>query len=90
VRAIEPGNVAAASEAGAGARACGGASLMTFYCAGRYLHLGDEAASAELDAMATAAAPLPVFGALCLGEIGSGPGLYPVFQNATITAVPWH
>lgn len=89
VRAVEPGNTAAATAAGAGARTAGGSSLLAFYCAGRYLHLGEDAATAELGAMAAAAAPLPVFGALCLGEIGSGPGLYPVFQNATITAVPW-
>jgi len=66
----------------------GASMLMTFYCAGRRMHLGD-AAKDELLALHHKIAPVKVVGALSLGEIGgSKQDTYPHFHNATITAVP--
>lgn len=63
--------------------------LLTFYCAGRRLHLGDDAARelAELNAQTGVAS---MAGALSLGEIGSTHGWgYPMFHNATLVCTPW-
>ena len=89
VRAVEPGNPRTAAEVGAAASSDAAGSLLTFYCAGRYMHLDQGAATKELEVLRNEVAPLPVVGALCLGEIGSGHQQYPVFHNATITALPW-
>jgi hypothetical protein len=66
-----------------------GRGLLSFYCAGRRMHLGDEAARelAELNAR-TAVANMA--GALSLGEIGSAHAWgYPMFHNATLVCTPW-
>jgi hypothetical protein len=63
--------------------------LLTFYCAGRRLHLGSDAARelAELNAQTGIAS---MAGALTLGEIGSTHGWgYPMFHNATLVCTPW-
>jgi hypothetical protein len=60
-----------------------GAPLLTFYCAGRRLHLGD-AAAAEVRALGGATGEALV-GALSLGEIGSFEGSsYPYFHNGAV------
>ena len=89
VRAVMPGNLAAAREVGASVRAVSASGALAFYCAGRWLHLDEAAATAELAALAGELVPAPLVGALCLGEISSGYGQYPAFHNATITALPW-
>lgn len=89
VRAVAPGSLETAREVGAGARSGAAAGVLAFYCAGRLMHLDEEAATAELSVLAGEVAPAPLVGALCLGEIGSGRQQYPAFHNATITALPW-
>jgi len=59
--------------------------ILTFYCAGRRLHLGVEAAEAETHALSQRSDGRELFGALSLGEIGSSQrGGYPLFHNATL------
>ncbi|MGE3957790.1 MAG: FIST signal transduction protein [Vicinamibacterales bacterium] len=89
VRAVSPGELTAAIEVGRGAGAHGADSVLLFYCAGRFLHLGEEAAGLELDAIRQSVEPAPVYGALCLGEIGALKHQYPAFHNCTLTALPW-
>ncbi len=63
--------------------------LLTFYCAGRRMHLG-AAAEQELSALRDATAVSGMGGALSLGEIGSTVRKgYPMFHNATVVSVPW-
>ncbi len=65
------------------------AQLLTFYCAGRRMHLGADAEQelAELNATTAAGA---MAGALTLGEIGSTARRgYPLFHNATLVCTPW-
>lgn len=90
VRAIPPGSLETAREIGAWARPYATANgVLAFYCAGRLMHLGTEAGSSELAALAEELAPAPLFGALSLGEIGSGQRHYPAYHNAMIVALPW-
>lgn len=64
-------------------------SLLTFYCAGRRMHLGD-AAEQELAALADLTNVANMAGALSLGEIGSTHAWgYPLFHNATLVCTPW-
>jgi len=67
-----------------------GDELLLFYCAGRRLHLGLEAASSELVEFGRRTGAAQVAGALSLGEIG-GSSLhgYPLFHNATLVAARW-
>jgi len=61
--------------------------LLLFYCAGRRLHLGLDAASAELVEFGRRSAAARVAGALSLGEIGgSTQNGYPLFHNAALVA----
>ncbi len=63
--------------------------LLTFYCAGRRMHLGDTAEQ-ELDALHAVARSATMAGALSLGEIGSTSRWgYPMFHNATLVCMPW-
>lgn len=58
--------------------------VLTFYCAGRRLHLG-EGAEMELKALQHSMPDKRFIGALSLGEIGSSrEGGYPLFHNATL------
>ena len=67
-----------------------GQELLLFYCAGRRLHLGIEAAESELRAFAQRTQAAQVAGALSLGEIGgSAQWGYPLFHNATLVASRW-
>lgn len=69
--------------------ACGERDLLTFYCAGRRLHLAD-AAQPELHDLLRQSGCRRVVGALSLGEIGSLRSAgYPVFHNATLVCRPW-
>lgn len=63
--------------------------LLSFYCAGRRLHLGDDALK-ELHSLSTSMGAANVVGALSLGEIGSLSNWgYPLFHNATLVCRPW-
>ena len=53
------------------------------------MHLGTEAGVTELAALADELTPTPLFGALSLGEIGSGRRHYPALHNAMVVALPW-
>ena len=66
---------------------CAGAPLLTFYCAGRRLHFGDEARRElrELQAHSGASA---IVGALSLGEIGTDNDIgFPEFHNAALVCL---
>jgi hypothetical protein len=67
-----------------------GEDVLLFYCAGRRLHMGLDAATAELGEFAQRTGAAQVAGALSLGEIG-GSTLwgYPLFHNATLVAALW-
>jgi len=65
------------------------ADLLTFYCAGRRMHLGDAAAG-ELAQLARGSGAAQMAGALSLGEIGSTHSWgYPMFHNAALVCTPW-
>jgi len=65
-----------------------GDHLLSFYCAGRRMHLG-EAAEGELAELLTATGASGLGGALSLGEIGSTTRQgYPMFHNATLVCAP--
>jgi hypothetical protein len=67
-----------------------GSELLLFYCAGRRMHLGLEAATGELRHFNLLTRATPVAGALSLGEIGSSLQWgYPLFHNATLVASRW-
>jgi hypothetical protein len=67
-----------------------GSELLLFYCAGRRMHLGLEAATGELHQFNRLTLATPVGGALSLGEIGSSLQWgYPLFHNATLVAARW-
>lgn len=64
--------------------------LLMFYCAGRRLHLGIEAATVELQMLQQKSTAGQVAGALSLGEIGSNTQwAYPLFHNASLVATLW-
>lgn len=64
-------------------------TMLTFYCAGRRMHLGDDALK-ELSLFNTKLKNKKVVGALSLGEIsGSKQGGYPLFHNAALVNIPW-
>lgn len=66
-----------------------GRSILTFYCAGRRMHLG-EGSLQELTELAKQTGVAHLAGALSLGEIGStGEGDYPMFHNAALICTPW-
>jgi hypothetical protein len=63
--------------------------LLTFYCAGRRMHLG-ATASLELGQLVARTGVARLAGALSLGEIGSTHAWgYPLFHNATLVCTPW-
>jgi hypothetical protein len=63
-------------------------NLLLFFCAGRYLHLGEDAAIKELSYFKTLTKAAQVVGAKSLGEIGPSAhhNSYPVFHNAVLVA----
>ncbi|MBS1145342.1 MAG: hypothetical protein H6R14_2748 [Proteobacteria bacterium] len=66
-----------------------GAQLVTFYCAGRRMHLGSDAEQ-ELAELQADTGVARMAGALSLGEIGSTVRWgYPMFHNATLVCSPW-
>ena len=67
-----------------------GSEMLLFYCAGRRLHLGLDAACGELRQLALMTRVAPIAGALSLGEIGSSLQWgYPLFHNAALVAMRW-
>ena len=69
----------------------GGSELLLFYCAGRRLHLGLDAATGELHQFTQLTQAAPIAGALSLGEIGSSLQWgYPLFHNATLVSARWN
>jgi hypothetical protein len=63
--------------------------LLTFYCAGRRMHLG-EGAEIELDVLTKSSAVAELAGAVSLGEIGCTQlDGYPMFHNATLVCTAW-
>lgn len=66
-----------------------GKEILTFYCAGRKLHIGDQAPK-ELEDLKEHTGAAQIVGALSLGEIGSSVRWgYPLFHNATLVCTPW-
>ena len=66
-----------------------GGQLLTYYCAGRRMHLGESAAQ-ELAQLEHASGAGRMAGALSLGEIGSTQAWgYPTFHNAALVCTPW-
>lgn len=66
-----------------------GRQLLTCYCAGRRLHLG-QAAETELATLNARIRPGAFGGVLSLGEIGStSQSGDPLFHNATLVCTPW-
>lgn len=66
-----------------------GAKLLTFYCAGRRMHLGADAEK-ELAELHVTTGIGEMAGALSLGEIGSTVRWgYPMFHNATLVCTTW-
>jgi hypothetical protein len=67
-----------------------GREILLFYCAGRRLHLGIEAAEGELQGLQQRTTAGKIAGALSLGECGSTTQWgYPLFHNATLVASLW-
>lgn len=67
------------------------AELLLFYCAGRRLHLGNDAATGELLELRHRLGERQIAGAVSLGEIGGSTTWgYPLFHNATLVASLWH
>lgn len=65
-------------------------NLLTFYCAGRRMHMGEAGMKNELADLARRTGQPHLYGALSLGEIGaSACGGYPLFHNATLVGIPW-
>jgi len=65
-------------------------NLVTFYCAGRRMHMGEAGMKRELAELARLTGHPRLYGALSLGEIGaSSSGGYPLFHNATVVGIPW-
>lgn len=63
-------------------------SVLVFYCAGRRMH-DPRQATKELNLLAEQL-PVPLAGALSLGEIGSSTrDGYPLFHNATLVCADW-
>lgn len=62
--------------------------LLTFYCAGRRMHLG-EAAANELSELKQQSRTSKLAGALSLGEIGAQESGYPTFHNAALVCKIW-
>jgi hypothetical protein len=63
--------------------------ILLFYCAGRRLHIGEQAQN-ELQELARRTRAVRIAGALSLGEIGSSvEGGYPLFHNATLVCSRW-
>ncbi|MEW7983712.1 MAG: histidine kinase [gamma proteobacterium symbiont of Phacoides pectinatus] len=66
-----------------------GRHLLTFYCAGRRMHLG-EGAELELGALLRRSRVARMAGARSLGERGGTcRSEYPMFHNAALTCTPW-
>ena len=87
--AVPAGSDETACKIGAYAREIDGKVALSFYCAGRRMHL-NGGASAELRTLVQHAEPKQLFGALSLGQIGSvGNSNYPLFHNAAVIAAPW-
>jgi hypothetical protein len=67
-----------------------GGGMLSFYCAGRRMHLGDGAEVELVELFKTAGVQRAMAGALSLGEIGSTVRRgYPMFHNASAGVFAW-
>lgn len=90
VKAPDPGKANTAEDVAAQLREQNPSGVLAFYCAGRLMQQGEEAAAAEIEHFRNALSPAPLFGILSLGEIANHLGNgYPRFHNATIVGLPW-
>lgn len=64
-----------------------GAPLLTFYCAGRRLHLGEDKAAVELADLASRCGTTTLLGALSLGEVSTDGQGRPAFHNAALVCL---
>lgn len=88
-KAIEPGDMAAVTALVEQRQRLGGGNELFFYCAGRRLHLGVDAAEQELRCLHDRLGGASVLGVLTLGEVGCRTSRgYPLFHNATIVCLP--
>jgi hypothetical protein len=63
-------------------------SVLTYYCAGRRMHFGEEAVT-EISRIQDSLLNADLFGALSLGEIDTLEYLdYPRFHNAAVVCIP--
>ena len=89
VNAIKPGSTAAVQAISAQLAGSAITDGLVYYCAGRRMHLGPEATSAEIRALTESVMPARIGGALTLGEIGmTRRSRFPLFYNATIVTIP--
>jgi len=63
------------------------APLLTFYCAGRRMHLGEESAGREMAELARLSATEALIGALSLGEVSTDGQGRPAFHNAALVCL---
>ncbi|MCA1909900.1 MAG: FIST C-terminal domain-containing protein [Magnetospirillum sp.] len=65
----------------------GAAPLLTFYCAGRRLHLGEDKAAREMADLARRSGTTTLLGALSLGEVSTDGQGRPAFHNAALVCL---
>jgi len=63
------------------------APLLTFYCAGRRMHLGESSAAVEMAALAASCGTQTLLGALSLGEVSTDGQGRPAFHNAALVCL---
>jgi len=63
------------------------APLLTFYCAGRRLHLGESKAAQEMADLARRSGTTTLLGAMSLGEISTDGQGSPAFHNAALVCL---
>ncbi len=87
VHAIEPGDLSSAERLAKAVAQQQKEQALLFYCAGRRMHLGDQAVQ-EIQHLSRAVQPTQLAGALTLGEVGSAAAShFPLFYNATLVVI---
>ncbi|MCK5334515.1 MAG: FIST C-terminal domain-containing protein [Gammaproteobacteria bacterium] len=89
LKAVSPGSTKTVDSLAGNIENLSEDTILTFYCAGRRMHMGDAALN-ELALLNKKLDHKNIVGALSLGEIGgSKQGGYPLFHNAAFVAIPW-